>query len=121
AGVTYYISAGGCPAIANASWGTRWIPGGDPYTGGQAFVDGLPSTDKDRFFRICADQHFTFCSGDGSLATACPCPVPNPPAVAGHGCANSQNPSGALLSTNGAVWPDTLAFHAFISPTYSGL
>lgn len=124
AGVTYYIRAGGCGAHANASWGS-YILASDPYPGGQAFLDGVPSNTKDRFFRICASQHFTCCFGDGSLATACPCvppnTVPNPSAAAGHGCANSQNPNGALLSTTGAVSPDTLAFDVFVSPTYSGL
>jgi len=46
-----------------------------------------------------------FCSGDGSLATPCPC---GNTGIAGHGCANSQNPSGALLASTGTASPDTV-------------
>jgi hypothetical protein len=64
----------------------------------------------------------TFCSGDGSLPTACPCvapnTVPNPPAAPGHGCANSQNLNGALLSASGTLSPETLQFTAFVSSNY---
>jgi hypothetical protein len=63
-----------------------------------------------------------FCFGDGTLATACPCSlpntVPNPPAAAGHGCANSQNLDGALLTATGTTAPDTLAFNVFVSSNY---
>ena len=54
-----------------------------------------------------------FCSGDGSLPTPCPCAlpdtVPSPPAATGHGCANSFNLGGALLSASGtlSVKPET--------------
>ncbi|MFN0242421.1 MAG: hypothetical protein ACKVWV_05960 [Planctomycetota bacterium] len=48
-----------------------------------------------------------FCFGDGSLSTPCPCAppdfVPNPPAAIGHGCANSFNLDGALLSGSGST------------------
>lgn len=66
----------------------------------------------------------SFCFGDGSLPTACPCAlpntVPNPPAAPGHGCANSQNLDGALLSATGATAPDTVRFGVFVSPVYVG-
>jgi hypothetical protein len=45
-----------------------------------------------------------FCFGDGGTG-ACPC---NNAGSAGHGCANSQNAAGALLTTSGTTSPDTL-------------
>ncbi len=63
-----------------------------------------------------------FCFGDGTLATSCPCAspntVPNPPAAPGHGCANSFNLDGALLSATGTTAPDTIAFDVFVSANY---
>ncbi|MBK7642382.1 MAG: hypothetical protein IPJ19_04950 [Planctomycetes bacterium] len=51
-----------------------------------------------------------YCSGDGSLATACPCANTG---AAGRGCANSQPGSiGAWLTSNGAVNPDTVELSA---------
>ncbi|MBK7877458.1 MAG: hypothetical protein IPJ77_17260 [Planctomycetes bacterium] len=47
----------------------------------------------------------SFCSGDGSLATPCPC---SNRGSAGRGCANSVNPAGAQLAAAGAPNPDTL-------------
>jgi hypothetical protein len=46
-----------------------------------------------------------FCFGDGTGPVACPC---NNTGAAGHGCANSQNPAGALLAAAGTTSPDTL-------------
>ncbi len=46
-----------------------------------------------------------FCAGDGSLATPCPC---GNAGSAGHGCANSQNAAGALLTSSGTASPDTV-------------
>ncbi|MBK7875568.1 MAG: VCBS repeat-containing protein [Planctomycetes bacterium] len=44
------------------------------------------------------------CPGDSSSPTACPCANLG---ANGHGCANSSNPNGALLSAAGTVNPDT--------------
>ncbi|MFN0007297.1 MAG: YncE family protein, partial [Planctomycetota bacterium] len=50
----------------------------------------------------------SFCAGDGSLATACPC---SNTGVAGRGCANSQAGSaGAWLTAQGTTSPDTVVF-----------
>jgi hypothetical protein len=52
----------------------------------------------------------TFCAGDGSLGTPCPC---GNTGVAGRGCANSQAGSaGAWLTANGTTSPDTVVFTA---------
>jgi hypothetical protein len=74
--------------------------------------------------RIEEEPHPTFCFGDGTLPTPCPCVppnvVPNPPAAPGHGCANSQNLDGALLGATGATSPDNVTITAFVSPVYVG-
>ncbi len=69
-------------------------------------------------------EYSSYCFGDGSLATACPCALPDtvpaPPAATGHGCANSLNPAGALLSASGTTSPDTLRIIAHVAPVYVG-
>jgi hypothetical protein len=51
-----------------------------------------------------------YCFGDGSLATPCPCAlpdvVPNPSGAPDAGCANSFNLNGARLIVEGPVNPD---------------
>jgi hypothetical protein len=47
----------------------------------------------------------SFCSGDGSLATPCPCGNVGAP---GHGCANSISPNGVALAATGTTNPDTM-------------
>lgn len=68
------------------------------------------------------DEIVAFCFGDGSLSTPCPCAapntVPNPSGAAGHGCANSFNLNGALLSATGSPAPDTIVFTCAIAPNY---
>jgi hypothetical protein len=65
----------------------------------------------------------SFCFGDGTLATACPCvlpnTVPNPSGAPGHGCANSFNSAGALLTASGSLSPDALTFHVAVSSNYA--
>ncbi len=60
----------------------------------------------------------TFCSGDGSLPTPCPCSLPNtvpsPSGAAGHGCANTFNLDGAQLFATGGMSPDTVVFTTVI-------
>lgn len=52
----------------------------------------------------------SFCFGDGSLATACPCANNG---AAGRGCANSNAGStGALLVATGTTYPDTAVLSA---------
>jgi hypothetical protein len=46
-----------------------------------------------------------FCSGDGSLATQCPCANSG---MFGHGCENSSGTQGALLTATGSTSPDTV-------------
>lgn len=66
----------------------------------------------------------SFCSGDGSISTSCPCvapnTVPNPSAAAAHGCANSFDLNGAFLKTMGSTSPDTVVFVADIGTNYGG-
>ncbi|MFN0241714.1 MAG: TolB family protein [Planctomycetota bacterium] len=66
----------------------------------------------------------SFCFGDGSLATACPCAppntVPNPSGAAGHGCANSFALAGAELAAGGTLAPDEVVFRAEVGINYIG-
>lgn len=66
----------------------------------------------------------SFCFGDGSLPTACPCSapdtVPSPSGAPRSGCANSFNLNGARLSAVGAISPDELSFEAFVGSAYTG-
>jgi plastocyanin len=55
----------------------------------------------------------TYCFGDGSLATPCPCG--NSGAV-GNGCANSANAAGAHLVATGTTVPDTVVLHSSGEP-----
>jgi len=50
-----------------------------------------------------------FCFGDDTLPTLCPCFNPG---ASGHGCANSQNANGALLTASGTVSPDTMVLQS---------
>ena len=72
----------------------------------------------------CATLGTSFCFGDGSLLTDCPCvppnTVPNPPAALGHGCANSLNLQGALLTATGATSPDSVVLDVQVATNYVG-
>lgn len=57
----------------------------------------------------CAPSSGSFCAGDGSLASACPC---GNSGSAGRGCANSQNALGGRLEGIGTTQPDALVLHA---------
>lgn len=80
--------------------------------------------DVDGILDACEVPGNSFCFGDGSLATPCPCAppdtVPMPSGAAGHGCANSFNPGGALLSAYGITAPDAVVIHVDVAPPYSG-
>jgi len=51
-----------------------------------------------------------YCFGDGTGPVPCPC---SNPGAAGHGCANSANPAGALLAESGTTSPDTLELTSY--------
>lgn len=51
----------------------------------------------------------SFCFGNGSLATACPCANNG---LTGRGCENSSSTGGALLTASGATSPDTVVLTA---------
>lgn len=66
----------------------------------------------------------SFCYGDGSLLTPCPCvppnTVPSPSGAAGHGCANSFDLNGAELFATGSATPvDTIQFTCVVGGNYS--
>ncbi|MBK7644999.1 MAG: hypothetical protein IPJ19_18465 [Planctomycetes bacterium] len=51
----------------------------------------------------------SMCSGNGSLATSCPC---GNSGLAGRGCENSASTGGGLLTASGAVAPDSVVLTA---------
>ncbi len=65
----------------------------------------------------------SFCSGDGSLPTPCPCALPNtvpsPSGAPGHGCANSFDLGGAILAASGSTSPDTVQFTCVVGGNYA--
>ncbi len=58
----------------------------------------------------------TFCFGDGSLSTPCPCAPPNGSADAG--CTNSHHLSGAKLTALGTTNPDQVRLRGTTLNTY---
>ncbi len=58
----------------------------------------------------------SFCAGDGSVATPCPC---GNAGINGHGCANSFNPDGALLTATGTINPDSVVLFGSGMPSTS--
>lgn len=58
-----------------------------------------------------------FCFGDGSNG-ACPCANSG---SAGHGCANSFNMAGALLTVSGSTNPDTVVLQASLMPSIASV
>lgn len=66
----------------------------------------------------------SFCFGDGSMSTRCPCAapdiVPSPSGIPRSGCANSLNLDGARLTARGLASPDHVELDAFIGPNHTG-
>ncbi|MFN0241692.1 MAG: hypothetical protein ACKVWV_02270 [Planctomycetota bacterium] len=95
-------------------------------SGATNLVAGDENSRRDVFLRDRAPNPLfpTFCFGDGSLSTPCPCAppntVPNPSGAAGHGCANSFSLAGGKLLASGTPNPDTLVLTGEIGPTYVG-
>lgn len=81
---------------------------------GGRFVDGLVGAPP---------VGTSFCFGDGSLPTLCPCVQPNqmpfPSGAPGHGCANSFDLGGAILSASGTLSPDTIHFTCVVGGNYA--
>lgn len=75
----------------------------EPTVGSMPEID----TSDDSFTLVVGenDPSTPFCSGDGTLPTPCPC---GNSGTSGRGCANSANPTGALLEATGFTEPDLL-------------
>lgn len=89
----------------------------------QIAADASLDADADGTLDACEIPGTPFCFGDDSIPTPCPCVppniVPNPGSAPGHGCANSFNADGALLSSTGTTAPDTVQFTCAISSNYA--
>lgn len=96
-GTTYNFrfDANAVPTPGTISLGTFKVVGTVTTTGDVPGGPGAPGAD--------------FCAGDGSLVTWCPCA--NFGAL-GNGCENSQNISGAHMSSAGSVSPDSVVLTA---------
>ena len=85
-----------------------------------ALVPGDANSFLDVFLRDRGTTEFpAFCSGDGSFADhTTPCPCSNDGA-AGHGCANSFVPAGAVLEAFGSIGADDVTLHVLDTPQSS--
>jgi trimeric autotransporter adhesin len=82
-------------------------------------ADGRPSWNVAEWIPDPVMAGVGFCAGDGTFTDhATPCPCGNV-GSSGHGCANSVDASGALLSATGSAQPDTLALVGAGMPTTS--
>lgn len=128
-GTTSRVSLDSSGAQANDDSYPSAITADGRYVAFRSSADSLVAGDtngfEDTFIRDrSANAPVGFCFGDGSLLTACPCVppnvVPNPSATPGHGCANSFDLGGALLTATGDTSPDTMHFVAWIGASYAG-
>jgi hypothetical protein len=78
------------------------------YVAGHFVVAGANTSYRVSSWRACTPPVDTLCAGDGTLV-ACPC---TPNGASGHGCRNSANPAGAVLSVSGVPEADDLVLHA---------
>ena len=120
AGTTYWFAWKGILG-AQASLGPQQLFSGQPFCrsldGGVSWTAPFQHPTihwKLRLFGTCNGAPTSFCAGDGSLATACPCANPGAP---GRGCANSTASSGGWLTAGGIPSPDTIALHATTTTT----
>ena len=60
---------------------------------------------RDAFLRDRGSPFKSYCAGDGTLSTACPC---GNDGGAGRGCENSTGGGGARLEASGSVYPDSV-------------
>jgi Tol biopolymer transport system component len=73
------------------------------------FVLNDGNGERDIFVRDRFTSFHAYCSGDGSLATACPC---GNTGQLGRGCDNSAATGGAALQPTGVTNPDTVRLNA---------
>jgi hypothetical protein len=135
-----FIVAGGKPANYVATWdGTQWKPirgglqgelawetfayaavahdeglghGSELFVAGDFTTADSVATHSIARYGPCTPVGQTFCFGDGSLPTPCPCfppsTVPNPSGGSDGGCANSFVATGGKLVASGTTNPDTV-------------
>ncbi len=80
-----------------AAFGNHDVHANNSPTGGEIALVGV------------ATPFASFCFGNGSLATPCPC---GNDGLTGRGCENSSTTGGALLTATGEVSPDTVVLTA---------
>jgi hypothetical protein len=124
-----FTTAGGTRANHIAKWnGTSWAALGtglnqgagalaefddgsdadaDLYAGGLFTTSGGLAAGYIAEWQGCGTE--TYCFGDGTLPTACPC---GNTGATGHGCENSEGTGGAVLAASGSHSPDTVVLTA---------
>jgi len=78
------------------------------YVAGRFVVAGANTSYRVSSWRACSSPIDVLCAGDGTLV-ACPC---TPNGAPGHGCRNSADPAGAVLSASGTPAADDLILQA---------
>jgi hypothetical protein len=118
-GIIRWDGSSWSPVGGGLRLGSSWAAGdllavyaGDLYVGGNFDSTGGVRSRYIGKWSGCSAPIGSFCHGDGGEL---PCPCWNNGA-AGHGCANSGNSSGALLSWSGGTNPDTLVLSASGEP-----
>jgi hypothetical protein len=101
-------NAAAIPGATSSCYTATAGPGGtvDTYC---VTVHGACGSDVTRCASLGADTAASFCFGDGTELTPCPCNNDGGP---GRGCENSGGTGGALLTVTGSTSPDTVVLTA---------
>jgi hypothetical protein len=113
AGTTYWMVwgvVGGSQASVDVPMATLGQPYRGSFDNGQTWNGPFQFNDRHWKFRLYGDcSGAAFCFGDGTQTTGCPCANTG---ASGHGCNNSSNTGGAILTSTGmpSLSADTLQF-----------
>jgi hypothetical protein len=113
AGTTERVSVGVVGQQGNGTCHYAAVSSDARYVAFDSFASNLVVNDtngqRDIFVRDRFPSFHSYCAGDGSLATACPC---GNFGQSGRGCDNSAATGGAVLQPTGVTNPDTVRLNA---------